>query len=241
LRKNVTAIAIIGLISTILAAFLSAFSLLKDWRELSNFKRTLGMVFTFLFASISIVIIVFNDQQYIENQFKLAYEGKLEPENRKSYKRMIEIVGYPNKSEKSNHGVIHEGSALELNNGAFKLCLNNGKITASANLFNCNSKLMAELNENEWKIEPNSTWDRNYSRSALEIIDDKGEVAFQIQILSDTVHYQVKYYQASGKVLAIYENGNGMAMYLGNADYNCVHIKPIFKYPGSLHLGELAN
>ena len=46
-----------------------------------------------------------------------------------------------------------------------------------------NGKIVAEMNENEWKINPNNYFKRNYDAQGIEVIDQEGITKFQIDFI----------------------------------------------------------
>ncbi len=102
-------------------------------------------------------------------------------------------------------------------------------------------KLVGELIDSEWKIKPNDLWDRNYSKNALEIKDDTGDIIFQVILIDNKVQLQGKFYNSTGNGWGIFgkKGGRGNITPLGpNSPFPDVKIEPIFKYPSDLHLGE---
>ena len=104
-------------------------------------------------------------------------------------------------------------------------------------------KVVAELIENEWKVNPNDSWDRNYSRNALEVKDDRGDVVLQARLVENRVQLQAKFYDSAGNGIGIGKGlgpeGGGI-MQMGSSEHPLtMRIEPLFKYPSDLHLGEL--
>ncbi len=102
-------------------------------------------------------------------------------------------------------------------------------------------KLVGELIDSEWKIKPSDLWDRNYSKNALEIKDDTGDIIFQVILVDNKVQLQGKFYNSTGNGWGIFgkKGEGGNITPLGpDSPFPDVKIEPIFKYPSDLHLGE---
>ncbi len=115
----------------------------------------------------------------------------------------------------------------------------NQQVKVSVKLFDQKGNLLAELIDNEWGINKNHIYDRNYSVDALEVRDSRGKVILQVKVLADRIQLQGIFWAANGFGFAIWvENGMALMRHLKpNGHYNHV-IQPMFKYPSDMHLGE---
>jgi hypothetical protein len=102
--------------------------------------------------------------------------------------------------------------------------------------------LVAEIENNEWKINPSNSFDRNYNKNALEVKDRDGNVVLQIRLLDNRIQFQGKFFDEKGNGVALggqKNMGGGIIEMTGSGhpklNYN---INPIFKYPSGLHFGE---
>jgi len=117
-----------------------------------------------------------------------------------------------------------------------------------------NGTIVAVLTDNEWKVSPPPvTFDRNYTKDMLEVIDGKGNVVLQVRVLKDRIQLNGVFYDSHGNGIVIFppeESDRGTKFpkdeHVGviqllpqNRAYTGKSIKPIFKYPSDLHLGEL--
>ena len=126
----------------------------------------------------------FGKQIESQEKKKAAYEGKLNPVPKIIFSSRDKI--YP-EMEIGNSGsvLVWKGPTGE---PIFKfdednyLLITNDKtgIKVSIRIYNKNNKVAAELIQNEWKVNPNNTWDRNYSKNALEVKDDSGDIILQV-------------------------------------------------------------
>jgi hypothetical protein len=101
--------------------------------------------------------------------------------------------------------------------------------------------LVAELVHNEWKINPQAIFDRNYSKDALEVRDKNGDIVLQVKIKADKVQLQFKSYGSNEDAFAMIKDpsGDGGLMIKGRQEVEKAVINPLFKYPSDLHFGEL--
>lgn len=103
-------------------------------------------------------------------------------------------------------------------------------------------RLIAELIDNEWKIAPPPmTWDRNYSHDALEVKAPDGAIVLQVVVLTDMIQVQGEWWDTGGKgikLVARPEGGSAILPLPRKAGTPDIEIRPIFRYPSALHLGE---
>ena len=104
--------------------------------------------------------------------------------------------------------------------------------------------VVAELLKNEWKVNQNTAFDRNYSREALEVRDAGGDVVLQIRVKEDRVQFAGKFYDktsrgvAFGKLTDEAGNTGGGIEQTGPDRELQLRIEPLFRYPSDQHLGE---
>jgi hypothetical protein len=117
-------------------------------------------------------------------------------------------------------------------------------IKVSTRIKDKDGKIIAELIDNEWKLNPNNLWDRNYSQNALEVKDAEGDIVLQVRLLDDRVQLQAKFYNSSGRGIAIGKDESGHGAIVFSPKDNpkqTIKMEPIFRYPSDLHLGELVG
>jgi hypothetical protein len=116
--------------------------------------------------------------------------------------------------------------------------------------------LVAVLTNNEWQVNPENTFDRNYSSNALEVIDEQGEVVLQVITTKSDVLLSAVLRDSDGKTLVVgspddsaestrlYGTGGVIEIY-GKGKKSSLkfpfHIPKYFKYPSQNHLGELTE
>lgn len=127
------------------------------------------------------------------------------------------------------------------NDNTLTMRLENGQLKVSSLVRNPHGDVVAELIENEWKINPQKIFERNYTKDALEVRDQGGDVVLQIRLVEDRIQLQFKAYDSDGGAVVLAKNPHGPDAILSTQPEEArnLHIEPIFKYPSDLHLGEL--
>lgn len=120
------------------------------------------------------------------------------------------------------------------------------QLLVSTKIRDSNGTIVSEISRNEWKVNPFKSWDRNYSKNALEVRDPSGDIVLQVRLVEDRVQFQAKMYDSEGKGVALYKTrgpeGWGGAIQKFDSHHPLTGvIQPIFKYPSDLHLGELVR
>jgi len=157
-----------------------------------------------------------------------------------------------------NSGTFFEGAGIDdilsvLKRDQFNLSVGNGKILVSTKVRDDADNVIAEIEDNEWKIAPPpSTYDRNYSDNALEVKNTKGDIVLQVRMIGNTVQLQGIWWKilASRKLRMVVREAPeckqspsncGSQIVFCEPNHECQKILAIFKYPGDSHLGELAR
>lgn len=122
------------------------------------------------------------------------------------------------------------------------------QVKISTKIINSEGKIVAEIVKNEWKVNPSNSWDRNYSKNALEVKAPSGDILLQVKLVEDRVQFQAKLHDATGRGIAFVKclgpdgKWGGCMEFTGpNNPELSLKIQPIFKYPSELHLGEFVN
>lgn len=119
-----------------------------------------------------------------------------------------------------------------------------GQVKVSTMIRDSQGRIVAEIAKNEWKVNPKNSWDRNFSKDALEVKDPTGDIVLQVKLVDDRVQFQAKLYDSTGrgiafgKVLGPDGWGGGIELTGPNHPKLTLKIAPIFKYPSELHLGK---
>lgn len=195
---------------------------------------------------------IYGNRVLQEKEAKQTYVGRLETEQKLILSKGKNI--YP-EIELGDSGAIFKytgpkGSPL------FKIAGDNditievdsGQIKVSTKIRGQNGQMVAEILKNEWKVNPNNSWDRNYSKNALEVRDSIGDVVLQVRLVQGRVQFQAKLYDSTGKGIAFGKGQRPGGQIGGLIEQTgpgrpklTMKIQPIFKYPSSLHLGELID
>jgi hypothetical protein len=67
-----------------------------------------------------------------------------------------------------------------------------GRTLVSVMIQDNTERVVAELNRNEWKVNANNSWDRNYTADSLEVKDPSGDIVLQVRALPDRIQLQAK-------------------------------------------------
>ena len=111
------------------------------------------------------------------------------------------------------------------------ISLKDGKAEVSLVIRDNNGIILAGIRNNEWFVaQPPVTLDRNFNENSLEVINAKGEVIFQVQIVGEEVRLAGHFYTING------QGPSGIGPWLGKAPSG-----KLFKYPSAEHPGELAD
>ena len=195
-----------------------------------------------VFAVFQIVIEIKEERE----KDKTKYAGVLKPETKLLLSGEKNI--YP-KLELGDGGTIFAWEGPEgqpmfrfFKDNHITIVIEDGQLKVSALIRNKHG-IVAELLKNEWKVNLNNSFDRNFSKNALEVKDNTGEIVFQVKHVSDRIQFQGKFYDTNGKGIALIKSPDGkggLMVHLGpNVPDKDSIIEPLFKYPSDLHIGEM--
>ena len=132
----------------------------------------------------------------------------------------------------------------------FEIWVESGKVRVNTKVKNKKGDIVAQLNANEWQINPDNIFDRNYNQNALEVIGPNKEVILQVILDGDIAEVYGEFY--ASQEIRIRRNidrvlfgkapdGTGIIVTkpIGSRDKS--KIPRMFKYPSSKHLGELTK
>lgn len=190
------------------------------------------------------------EQEEKNNAAIKAYSGALKVNNEKLLDSDKKI--YP-QLELGDSGSIFKFTGAQ-GSPLFKIAEDNdiiietedGNTKVSSKIRDREGRIVAEIIKNEWKVNPDKSWDRNYSNNALEVKDPSGDIILQIKLVEDRVQFQAKLYDSSGRRIGFGKSksheGGGVLELTGpkHPELELI-IQPIFKYPSGLHLGEFAD
>jgi hypothetical protein len=102
--------------------------------------------------------------------------------------------------------------------------------------------IVAELRDNEWSINRNAAFDRNYTKNVLECRDNQGRVTLQVVHFGNTIHVGGTFRCRNGWTTTLGPIGAGGALMdirpPGETDRPEYQIPEICKYPSRLHFGD---
>ncbi|NCO67705.1 MAG: hypothetical protein COY75_01380 [Nitrospirae bacterium CG_4_10_14_0_8_um_filter_41_23] len=180
---------------------------------------------------------------------KLKYAGTLEQRSRVLLSTRENAVP---KMELGDGGTIFaftgpQGQPLFkiFDDNALIIIIDDGQVKVSTIIRNKAGTAVAELINNEWKVNKNNTFDRNYSKDAIEVKDNTGDIVLQVKVLDDRIQFQGKFYDSNGKGVALgkHESGKGGIIEMTGTRHPQLEMKiePIFQYPSDNHLGEFRD
>jgi hypothetical protein len=83
------------------------------------------------------------------------------------------------------------------------LSIKNSKVLVSANIRNEQGELIAELRDNEWKLNKDLIFDRNYTDNAIEVREKNGNVVLQVAIFFRRFATRARSGAQAGRVAAV--------------------------------------
>lgn len=125
-----------------------------------------------------------------------------------------------------------------------------GSAKLSMVLRDSSGEIVARLTRNEWDWGGRPvSFDRNYNQDSMEIQDRSGNIVLQVTAIVDDIRLQFVSFRKNGNVAYAVQTkpfptgaDDALISFNNTAHDDVTHlIKPMFKYPSSLHLGELAQ
>ncbi len=213
-------------------------------------------IYLIILSTLAILFLFINIYSFLDQEKKekmSKYTGILKPKKDvfSSNKLLFSI-------DKEIHPILEIGNSGELiefrgktSETLFKSLWNiklviskkNGDLKLSTEIRSKNG-LVGFIENNEWKVHPTESFDRNYNKNALEVIDKNREVVLQVRVLEDRIQFQGIFYDNTGLCTVIIGK-EGFGGVIGSfrpghyTPFSDQKIEPIFKYPSELHLGEM--
>lgn len=119
-------------------------------------------------------------------------------------------------------------------------------LSVSALFRGLDGKIIAEINNNEWEINPNNYYKRNYDKKGIEVIDNYGVPVMQLDFIGKDSIFFGGAYRTESRLYILGDNGvtsynadkmPSIDQYLKLGD----NIKKIFKYPSDKNFGVREN
>lgn len=228
----------IGVILLILAILIYIVDKGADLISDKKNKKHKGMFFIIILLLLITSGIVQLHQDYQEDKDKkyLMDSGKISGKltDKKMVLATIDLgVGSVIYPQDNPNGIIVGGRPISL-------WIENGELKISRKISNKEGKNVAEIKANEWMVNLNYIFDKNFDKNAFEVVDDEGKVRLQVVYNGEAVKLAILDYTDDGKIAYVGPINDGTAYTFGDnypidSDFS---IEPLFKYPSQLHPGE---
>ena len=124
-----------------------------------------------------------------------------------------------------------------------------GKLFVNSEVRDVDGHRIALMQRNEWSVNPNFRYDRNFDQNGVEIFDNNGRIVLQVDLLKNIVSTYGLFYNKGGATCSIlspfkWPGHNSIGAYVviqsdAVDEYlKLAPIEPIFKYPSDQHKGE---
>jgi hypothetical protein len=232
----------LSILVPLLTASLTVLNSWKNWKKDKKRTRTIKLSIAISCGIIACLIAILNFNQAQKTIQLKANSGTLPtPRNTLLSANGSLFPGVTLKFGPNAFPIV--ASQINLNGGV-EIYEENGNIKLNARIRDKSGQLIAEIIDNEWTLNHNYMFDRNYSNNALEVINNYGNVVLQLQYISNVILFQGVVFNDQGKCVAFWEgnDGRGQAVMYGSVETNfTVPIKRIFKYPSWEHLGKYSK
>jgi len=124
---------------------------------------------------------------------------------------------------------------IVIGNDSIKVWIEDGELKISTVIRDEDGKIIAKLEANEWQVNPNLIFDRNFDTKAVEVINQKGEVVLQAEFDGESVLFAGVFYREDGWRVAL---GYNIIEMRPPGEPLQMSFPPMFKYPSENHPGE---
>lgn len=125
--------------------------------------------------------------------------------------------------------------AILIGDDPIRVWIEDGELKISTVIRDKDGKIIAKLEANEWQVNPNLIFDRNFDDRAVEVINEEGEVILQADFDGESVVFAGIFYLEDGSRVAIGEN---VIERRPPGEELQTSFDLIFKYPSRMHPGE---
>ena len=240
--------AIIGLISSLIVWKIY---ITEGKHKKKKFKKkhivNLNFILIFIPAVLGIVLSIIAWNIYKVNRDSSTNDGEIKQTKTIKYNETIDIHAgisiFVSPIE-----LFKDGKEVDLNEGFpgtplnLKLKLKDNRLLVSTNIISSDGNFVGELVENEWRLNPNNMFTRNFDDNGLEIIDNNNIPVFQIDMI-DNNNIRIGGIIRSGNKIAIVKNNDEPYRLIRRDSFDIDQIKEygsevkkMFKYPISKHL-----
>lgn len=122
----------------------------------------------------------------------------------------------------------------------FDLWIEDGKMFLTMKVKDTSGKLIALINKNEWLVNPNNFFDRNFDDRGIEILGESGTVIMHADYDGEKINLEGLFINENNWSIELNKNEDGLGTigYWPPSKKISLNIEPIFKYPSGLHQGE---
>jgi len=229
------------MLEIILIILITIAALIALW--LSPDKKT-----TIVVAAASLVIILeagsklYDNYQKHQDEKKTTLTGQLAPKkNKDSASDKITIVLGNNVFSIISREDLINGVQLNILGKENPILIKQSKenILVSLTVRSINDrKIIAEIKDNEWEVNPNNYYQRNYDKSGLEVIDDFGNIVLQVFSISPNSLTINGIFAQKDRILIVDNQGRRPMNSNPNDPANKLFLGRLFKYPSKTHLGQ---
>lgn len=219
---------IMDLLSIIFMLIISVISIFRDY--FLKDETSVLVVIALITCSISVVSFQINSLlNRIKREKHVQYAGRITGKERLEYPAIK--IGASTLVWTGKEGE----PTIRIGNDPTVIWLENGKLKFSAMIRNEAGKITAKIDANQWTINPNLLFDRNFDDRAVEVVDAKGNVVLQAMMVKDGVSFAGVFYREDGWRIAIGESAFELKPPGVKLE---TRFDPIFNYPSINHPGE---
>ena len=180
---------------------LSLFSL-GDWIATLGPLQKLRGLWRFAFDTIFCIAVMALPAHWLFDQYRMQHaaltDGSLVAQDTfadvKEGTYVVEISGQKFVPDQTNH------HPFEILSDKMNIDIHNGQLELSIVVRDRQGNLIAEVRKNKWHVYPTAA-DKNYSQDALEVLDGRGHVGLQVQLLTNGIRFGGEFYnEQSGPV-----------------------------------------
>jgi hypothetical protein len=215
----------------------------KPWYRTSGFYYfVVGIVASILVAA---SVFFYQDRARKEAEAKSALSGEFKPAEDPCSPHALRLLFAGNEM---TVGTVRGEGRIPIVGlfGAIELAFKEGSVLVSAKVVSPDGRITARIKDNEWQVNPNNHFDRNYDKSALEVLDAQSGVAvLQVEFLDKATLRLAGLFGDRDGYTCVTDSGshgipdpNGMAAVASKTRDALRDLEFIFRYPSDRHLGE---
>ena len=141
---------------------------------------------------------------------------------------------------------IEDGGKARLFNIDLLVYVKNNQLFLNTTILDTDKKVIAVIVDNQWQVNTNKIFDKNFDDRAIEVKDERNRVALQAEFDGEKVNLYGMFTTDSGTHIVLYpENynnpkmGAGILLITHKPDTVSSNLIPtLFKYPSMRHKGE---